>query len=66
MDQYRIVSRVDLPDRLKGTFNFAEAYRLSCEWNQKHAAEDLAEPEKVEVEIPGITTKLGFNFYDLR
>jgi hypothetical protein len=44
---YRIVSRVELPLYMRGLFTFAEAYELSCEWNQDHSVRNMAWPEYI-------------------
>ena len=41
----RIVSRADLPERMRGLFSFSDAYKLCCEWNRTHEAAEMAWPE---------------------
>lgn len=41
-DLYRITSNCDLPFRMQGLFTYEEAYRLVCDWNATHEAEDMA------------------------
>jgi hypothetical protein len=48
VDRYRIVSKVDLPVRMRGTFTYSEAYLMCCEWNYWHEASEAAMLEKVE------------------
>jgi hypothetical protein len=48
--EYRIFSNCPngLPSRMEGRFTYADAYRLCCDWNYWHAAEDMAFPEKID------------------
>lgn len=45
--KYRIVSRADLPARMKQEYLYPEAYALCCDWNVRHSAEFMAFAEKV-------------------
>jgi hypothetical protein len=42
MTIYRIHSRVELPARMRGAFDFTTAYDLCCDWNRRRPAEEMA------------------------
>jgi hypothetical protein len=46
--RFRISARAVLPARFNGTFSFGDAYRLCCDWNSWHVAQDMAHPEEDE------------------
>jgi len=46
--RYRLISRADLPIRMKGVFTFSAALSLACDWNFSHEVEDMAFPEEVK------------------
>ena len=40
--RYRLIAGVSLPLRLGGAYSYRTAYRLACEWNRAHNAEEMA------------------------